>query len=258
LSQLLRGKVVVVTGGAGLLGREFCAAIADQGGLAIVADFDMQSAKKVAEAISKGRPGLAEPCGMDITSSASVCESLDRLLIKHGRLDAVVNNAYPRNRNYGKKFEEVTYEDFCENVSANLGGYFLVSQQAIRRFKAQGYGSVVNMASIYGVVSPRFEIYAGTNMTMPIEYAAIKSGVIHLTKYMTKYLRGTGIRVNAISPGGVLDDQPLEFLERYKAHCLTKGMLVPADLTGTLIYLLSDMSQFVNGQNILVDDGFSL
>jgi NAD(P)-dependent dehydrogenase (short-subunit alcohol dehydrogenase family) len=95
-------------------------------------------------------------------------------------------------------------------------------------------------------------------MTTPVEYAAIKSGMLHLTKYMAKYFKGKNIRVNAISPGGILDGQPREFLSEYNQKCLTKGMLDGCDLSGTLVFLLSDMSMYINGQNIVVDDGFSL
>ena len=94
-----------------------------------------------------------------------------------------MNSAYPRNANYGRKFEDVTYEDFCENIDMGIGGCFLLSQQLVHIFKKQRYGNIINIASIYGVIPPRFEIYEGTEMTMPIEYAAIKAAIIHLTKY---------------------------------------------------------------------------
>ena len=107
-------------------------------------------------------------------------------------------------------------------------------------------------------MAPKFEIYKNTHMTTPVEYAAIKSGQIHLTKYMAKYFKGMGIRVNSISPGGIFDNQPELFLSSYKSKCSSKGMLDKDDLNGTLVYLLSDYNKFVNGQNIVVDDGFSL
>ena len=140
----------------------------------------------------------------------------------------------------------------------NLGGYFLTSQFFAKYFYEQGYGNIINLASIYGVIAPRFEIYDNTPMTMPVEYAAIKSGLIHLSKYMAKYFKGKNIRVNTISLGGIEDKQPEAFLKAYKEFCLNKGMLNPNDIAGTLIYLLSDLSKFVNGQNIVVDDGFTL
>jgi NAD(P)-dependent dehydrogenase (short-subunit alcohol dehydrogenase family) len=257
-SELLNNQVVVITGGAGLIGQQFSSVVAEHGGIAVVADRDVVAATRVAEEIAAKYPGRGEAEALDITDKASVTRLIESLHERHGRINAVVNNAYPRNRNYGRKFEEVTYEDFCENLSSHLGGYFLVAQQFSTYFREQGRGSIINMASIYGVIAPKFEVYAGTLMTMPVEYAVIKSSIIHLTKYMAKYLKGTGIRVNAISPGGILDSQPNSFLEKYAERCLNKGMLDAEDLNGTLLYLLSDLGAYVNGQNIIVDDGFIL
>jgi len=143
-------------------------------------------------------------------------------------------------------------------VSLHLGGYFLTSQKFIAHFRAQGHGNVVNMASVYGFLPPRFGIYRGTPMTMPVEYAVIKAGVLQLTRYLARYLAGDNIRINAISPGGIADGQPETFREAYRAFCLDKGMLDAGDVSGALLFLLSDMSRFVNGQNLVVDDGFSL
>ena len=255
---MLNKQVVVITGGAGLIGRQFSAVVAEQGGIAVVADRDVAAATRVAEEIAAEHAGRAEAQVLDITDKASVTKLIKSLHQRHGRIDAVVNNAYPRNRNYGRKFEEVTYEDFCENLGMHVGGYFLIAQQFSAYFCDQGRGNIINMASIYGIMAPRFEIYGGTPMTMPVEYAAIKSSIINMTRYLAKYLKGSGIRVNTISPGGILDAQPSAFLERYKENCLCKGMLKVNDLNGTLLYLLSDMSAYVNGQNIIVDDGFSL
>jgi NAD(P)-dependent dehydrogenase (short-subunit alcohol dehydrogenase family) len=256
--MLLTDKVVVISGGAGFLGRQFCTAVAEQGGIAVVADIDIKAAARVAEEIAATSPGHAEAVSLDITSHASISSLIAGLMEKHGRIDAVVNNAYPRNRNYGRKLEEVTYEDFCDNVDAHLGGYFLMAQQFGLFFRRQGSGNIVNMASIYGVMAPRFEVYAGTPMTMPVEYAAIKSAVIHLTRYFAQYFKGDGIRVNCLSPGGILDRQPEVFLQKYNARCNSKGMLDSQDINGSLLFLLSDASRYVTGQNLIVDDGFSL
>jgi NAD(P)-dependent dehydrogenase (short-subunit alcohol dehydrogenase family) len=250
-------KIVVVTGGAGLLGRHFCGAVAEQGGLAIVADLDTATAEQVAAEINAaGR--RAEAAKLDITSADSVDGLIASLHARHGRIDAVVNNAYPRNKNWGRKLEEVNYADFCENVSMHLGGYFLVAQRFALYFRAHGGGNIVNMASIYGTLAPRFEIYADTAMTMPVEYAAIKSAVIQLTRYFAQYFKADGIRCNAISPGGILDQQPEAFLKRYHSHCGAKGMLDAQDIAGTLVFLLSDASRYMTGQNLVVDDGFCL
>jgi NAD(P)-dependent dehydrogenase (short-subunit alcohol dehydrogenase family) len=255
---LLKDKVIVITGGAGFLGREFCAAVAGQGGIAVVSDIDLEAATRVAEKIALNCPGRAEAVTLDITKKESITPLIAGLQEKHGRIDAVVNNAYPRNRNYGRKLEDVSYEDFCENIDWHLGGYFLMTQQFGLFFRTQGCGNIINMASIYGTMLPRFEIYADTPMTMPVEYAAIKSAVIQLTRYFAQYFKGDGIRVNCLSPGGILDQQPEAFLQKYNAHCNSKGMLDSRDINGSLLFLLSDASLYVTGQNLIVDDGFSL
>ncbi|MFW2352983.1 oxidoreductase [Aliarcobacter butzleri] len=256
---MLKNKVVVITGGAGLIGKEFIKAVVENDGIAIIADINEELGKKVKESLSKELDtSNIDFVQLDITSKNSLNECINFLDEKYKKIDALVNNAYPRNKNYGRHFFDVEYEDFIQNLGLNLGGYFTTSQQFSKYFKNQGYGNIINISSIYGVVAPRFEVYDNTPMTMPVEYAAIKSGLIHLTKYMAKYFKDMNIKVNALSPGGIFDHQPEAFLEKYKEKCLNKGMLDNSDLKGTLIYLLSDMSKYVNGQNIVVDDGFSL
>lgn len=251
------GKTVVITGGAGLLGAGFCKAVAETGDRIIVADRDLVAAQKVADGIaSRGLQARAEE--LDITRRESVDRLIANMHARHGRIDAVVNSAYPRNRNYGRKAEEVSYEDFCENVGSHLGGYFLVAQRFGIYFQQNGGGNIVNMASVYGLIAPRFDIYEGTKMTTPVEYAAIKSAVIHLTRYFAQYFGRSGVRVNSISPGGILDNQPESFVEKYAAYCSGKGMLNVEDVAGVLLFLLSDASKHVTGQNIVVDDGFTL
>jgi NAD(P)-dependent dehydrogenase (short-subunit alcohol dehydrogenase family) len=252
-------KVIVVTGGAGLIGREFVRAITMAGGTALIAELDDKAASLAKDAVEKEVPGAdVHIVLMDITSKESVVSAIQAISVKFGRIDALVNNAYPRNSNYGRKLEDVEYADFCSNVGMHLGGYFLVSQQFLEYFKKQGSGNIVNMSSIYGVMAPRFEIYEDTSMTMPVEYAAIKSAIIHLSRYFAKYYKGNNIRVNCISPGGVFNNQPREFVDKYNSYSMSKGMLNNSDLSGTLLYLLSDLSQYVTGQNIIVDDGWSL
>lgn len=256
---MLKNKVVVITGGAGLIGKEFVKAVVENGGVAIIADINDKIGLEVKEKLSNELNTTSiDFIKLNITSKESLKECIKYLDNKYGKIDALVNNAYPRNKNYGKHFFDVEYSDFVENTGLNLGGYFTASQQFAQYFKKQGHGNIINISSIYGVVAPKFEVYDNTPMTMPVEYAAIKSGLIHLTKYMAKYFKGMNIKVNALSPGGIFDSQPEAFLEKYKEKCLNKGMLDKSDLKGTLVYLLSDMSKYVNGQNIVVDDGFSL
>jgi NAD(P)-dependent dehydrogenase (short-subunit alcohol dehydrogenase family) len=128
----------------------------------------------------------------------------------------------------------------------------------ILHFLDSGQGNLINISSIQGIQAPKFEHYEGTNLSSPIEYSAIKSGVISITKYLAKLYKKRNIRVNCISPGGILDGQPESFLRNYEESCNSKGMLDSKDLVGSLMFLLSDQSQFMTGQNIVIDDGWSL
>jgi NAD(P)-dependent dehydrogenase (short-subunit alcohol dehydrogenase family) len=256
---MLKDKVIVITGGAGLIGQEFVRSVTEHHGIAVIADINQDVGVQVKETLrNELLTSHIDFAHLDITSKESISEMVETLHARYGRIDALVNNAYPRNKNYGRHFFDVEYSDFCENLNLNLGGYFLTSQQLARYFQKQGYGNIINISSIYGVIAPRFEVYDNTSMTMPVEYAAIKSAIVHLTKYMAKYFKGMNIRVNTLSPGGIVDKQPSEFLAAYRKQCINKGMLDKSDLCGTLVYLLSDMSLYVNGQNIVVDDGFSI
>jgi NAD(P)-dependent dehydrogenase (short-subunit alcohol dehydrogenase family) len=242
----LQDQVVVITGGLGLLGRALLAGIEEAGGRAVSAD--------LRQADDLGHDQVI----MDITSKESIERAIEEVRARHGRIDALVNSAYPRNRQYGRSFFDVEYTDFCENLSLHLGGYFLTSQQFAAFFKQQGRGNIVLISSIYGMIAPKFEIYDGTPMTMPVEYAAIKAGVAHLARYMAKYLKGTGVRVNVLSPGGIEDGQSERFLAQYWEQTLGRGMLTSEDLVGPLIFLLSEAASMVNGYNLVVDDGFTL
>lgn len=256
--MLLKEKVVVLIGGAGLLGQAFAAEIANQEAHCVLADISLERAQTAADSLNAQVPGQRVSAEVvDMTSRESLSALIERTVALRGRIDAVVNNAYPRNKQYGRKLEDVEYADFCENVSLHLGGYFLSTQQFAIFFKQQGFGHIVNVSSIYGVIAPRFEIYDNTPMTMPVEYAAIKAALQHLSVYFMRYYKGHDVRFNCLVPGGIFDRQPEAFLQAYKAYAQTKGMLDPKDMCGPLVFLLSDLSKYVNGQNLIVDDGWT-
>ncbi len=251
---MLKDKVIVISGGAGLVGSAFSRICAKAGANVVIAEKNLEKAEVLAEELGKN-VFVSE---LDITST----ESIERLIAEteknFGRIDALVNASYPRNKSYGTNFLDVSYENFCENVNLHLGGYFLISQQFVKYFLAHCGGNIVQISSIYGICAPHFELYDGTSMTMPVEYAAIKAGINHLTKYMAKFCAGNNIRVNTLTLGGIFDNQPELFIEKYNKLCLDKGMLLPEDVAGALLFLLTDNSKYINGQNIVVDDGFSL
>lgn len=256
----LQNKVCFITGGAGLLGSATAKAMAIAGATVLLVDIDSKKGETVAKTIRKDTGNdqvYFYTC--DSTSEKAVQKLLAEIIKNHKHIDALVNNAYPRNKNYGRKFENVTYADFCENLSMNVGSYFLMAKEVSAVMKRTKSGSIVNIGSIYGTTAPDFSIYSGTDMTMPVEYAAIKGGVTNLTKYLASYLGPNNIRVNTVSPGGIANNQAKSFVKKYSAKVrLGNRMAAPNDIVGAIIFLLSDASEYITGQNIVVDGGWTL
>ena len=264
---MLQDKVVVITGGAGLLGKEFSKSVIKEYGKVIIADIDEESANNFIVEMNNLFPKSTIIFHyLDITSKDSIESLIKNISKQFGKINAWVNNAYPKissmnvntKREYSNSFFDVEYEDFCESVSINIGSVFLCSQRISNFFIQQGFGNIINISSIYGLISPRFEVYKGTGMTMPVDYAVNKSAINHFTRYLAKLFKNKNIRINTLSPGGIFNNQPKTFTNNYKELALNKGMLEPNDICGALIFLLSDNSTFVNGQNIVVDDGWTL
>lgn len=253
----MENRTIVVVGAAGRLGSDIVSGLLEVGANVVALDSNFVGLRELGAAYPSDFRLLTAP--LDIADSKAINGVFELADERFGAVDGAVNTAYPRNSNYGRKFFEVEYEDFCENLSLHLGGYFLFMQQCAKYSKDRDRKfSLVNLSSIYGVMAPRFDIYDGTAMTMPVEYAAIKAGLVHLTRYANAFMKGGLFRANCVSPGGILAGQDPQFLSRYNTHCMSKGMLVSKDVLGTILYLLSDASGYVAGQNIVVDDGFSL
>lgn len=256
MNNLLAEESVLIIGAGGLLGTQVTKNALEQGAKVIAVDLSLDGLQ---EKLSKE--------GIDITNSNLSCSSLDitveedviKFFESDIKITGAVNCTYPRNKAYGAHFFDVKISDFNENLSLHLGSAFLFTQQCAKYFKLNKKPfSLVNISSIYGVIAPKFEIYDNTPMSMPVEYAAIKSAILHLSKYAIKYVNNSLFRINSVSPGGIFDHQPEPFLNAYKALTNGEGMLDVDDVIGTIIFLLSPTSKFVTGQNIIVDDGFSL
>ena len=250
----LTDTVVLVTGGAGLIGRAFCQALVDHGATVVIGDAVPEAGRELADELGAS----AEFHELDISSEASVLEVVDAVRTDHGRIDVLVNSAYPRNENYGRPYEEVTIDDWRENVDVHLSGYFLTSYHvSLAMLEDDVDGSIINVASTYGVQAPDFSVYESTDMTSPVEYAAIKGGVINLTRYLASYLGRHGIRANTLSPGGVFADQDQSFVEAYERRTMLGRMARPEDFKGPIVFLASDASRYVTGHNLLVDGGWT-
>lgn len=256
MKNLLNNKKILVVGAGGLLGSQIVKNALIQGAIITAADINLNKMQKLLGSLDIDlNSSSLQLIELDVTNESSVKGYFSTA----ADLDGAVNATYPRNKTYGAHFFDVTLDSFNENLTLHLGSAFLFSQQCAAYFKrTERPFSLVNISSIYGVVAPDFSIYEDTPMTMPVEYAAIKSGLLHLNRYISKYVNNSNFRINAVSPGGIFDSQPEPFLQAYKDKTLGTGMLDVEDIIGSILFLLSDQSKYIVGQNLIVDDGFSL
>lgn len=242
----LKGKIIVVTGGSGLIGKELVADIKRKGGRAINAEISVDTDLEA---------GLIH---MDITNDESVGSGINQIIDKFGTLDGWVNNAYPRTKDWGTKFEDIDPASWRANVDMQLNSYFICCQKVLKIMVGQNRGSIVNIASIYGVVGNDFTLYEEYGGTSPAAYSAIKGGIVNFTRYLASYYGRKGVRVNSVSPGGIFDNQHPSFVKRYEAKVPMGRMGNPEDIAPSVSFLLSDESRYITGQNLIVDGGWTI
>jgi NAD(P)-dependent dehydrogenase (short-subunit alcohol dehydrogenase family) len=252
----LTGKVVVITGGGGLLGRQLSLSLARHGGSIVIADLEVALAPAVEMLKEAGESAIG--LELDITSEASVASVVASLVRTHGKIDVWINNAYPRTSDWGDHARDVKLSSFQKNLDSHLGGYFLCCQKVGESMRKIGGGSIINMSSIYGITGPDFSIYGDTGMTVQVAYSAIKGGIITMTRYFASYWGADQVRVNAISPGGIFNAQPADFIRNYEAKTPLRRMGRADDLNGAAIYLASNASSYVTGHNLVVDGGWTV
>ena len=252
---MLNNQIVAISGGSGRIGSALSRAVIENGGKVIIGDINREKANKLVLDLGDKNALFFEG---NLTKPNTVDLMINMGVKKFGKIDAAVHCAYPISKQWGTRFENLKPDGIKEDLFNQLGGAILFSQRFIRHFREQGHGNLIHISSIQGVAAPKFEHYEDTDMVSPIEYSAIKAGIVSITRYLAKYCKNQNIRVNCISPGGILSGQPESFLSNYNKDCLSKGMLDASDISGALIFLLTDQSKYVNGQNIIVDDGWSL
>ena len=242
-----------MSGGLGKIGHKLCEEILKNNGNVICADINKISNFKLKKKYIKNFNYF----NFDISKEEDI-NKLIKFSNIFKKIDGFVNCAYPKPKSYGKNFNNLSFKYLNDFFNLHLSSSIIINQKFIKLFSKQKFGNIINLSSIQGISPPKFEHYKKTNMISPIEYTAAKTSIISITKYLAKYCKGRNIRINCISPGGILDNQPKIFLKKYKEATLNKGMLDPEDIIGSIIFLLSDHSQYVNGQNIIIDDGWSL
>jgi NAD(P)-dependent dehydrogenase (short-subunit alcohol dehydrogenase family) len=260
----LESRVVVITGAAGLLGTTHVAALAAAGATVVAADLDISGARKAIASL----PGHHLAVEVDITDPASVSAMTSTIVSECGRADALVNNAAandmverPDLEADSSRFEHYPLEQWRRMIDVNVTGTFLVSQSLGTVMADAGSGSIVNIASTYGLVGPDQSIYRRPDGSQPFHkspaYPTSKGAVIAFTRYLAAYWGHLGVRVNTLSPGGVENLQDDEFVRRYSARTMLGRMAAPDDYSGAIVFLCSDASGYMTGANLVVDGGWT-
>jgi NAD(P)-dependent dehydrogenase (short-subunit alcohol dehydrogenase family) len=260
----LSGKVAVVTGGAGILGQHFCAGLAESGAHVAVVDLQADKARESAQVLVERYGVKALGYGCDVSAPLSVQTMVSDVVAAFGEINILHNNAAGKSDDleaFFAPFEEYSLDQWRQIMSVNLDGMFLVAQAIGKQMLAQGKGgSIIQTASIYGVMAPDHRIYEGSfylgrQINTPAVYTASKAAVIGLTKHLATYWAEKGIRVNTLTPGGTGSGQNEEFKRRYADRIPLSRMANAHEIVGALLYLASDASSYVTGQNIIVDGG---
>jgi NAD(P)-dependent dehydrogenase (short-subunit alcohol dehydrogenase family) len=262
----LSGRVAVVTGGGGLLGRQFCSTLAEAGAAVLVADVSEKLAGEIAEKIVRAG-GKASAHVVDVGDKSSAAAMVAAAVKQFDRLDILVNSAaidpkFDTNQagKHSSSFEEYSLEAWEKSLRVNLTGAFLSSQAAVKQMLQQGGGTIINLCSTYGLGGPDQRIYQKQGKQVafkPVDYSVTKAGILGLTRYLATYYGEQKIRVNALSPGGVRNTQDDEFLQAYSARTVLGRMAEQDEMNGALLFLASDASSYMTGANLVVDGGWT-
>lgn len=256
----LKGRVALITGGAGHIGSVMAEALAELGASIIIVDMAMKEADVVAQRIQSTYGVAAASCSVDLRDTQAV-QSIPEFVLKHlGRLDILINCAAMVGSlelsGWVSSFQQQSVNVWRDAFEVNLTAPFVLTQACTDLLLASGHGSVINVSSIYGMVGPDWRLYSGTNMGNPAAYSVSKGGVLQFTRWAATTL-APNIRVNAITPGGVYRNTNEEFLSRYVDRVPARRMATEEDFKGAVAYLSSDLSAYVTGQNLVVDGGWT-
>jgi len=247
----MKNKIVLITGATGQLGRQYSKAFANEGANVWISDLDINNCL----ALKKELPGKHEAIELDVSQEKNVIECFQTIYKISKKIDVIINNAGIA---VFEPFEERKFEDFMNVMKVNAGGTFLMIKHGSELMKLNKGGSIINIASVYGIVSGDPRIYTDCKRNTSEVYGASKAAIIHMTKYFAVHLAKYNIRVNSISPGGIFNNQGDNFVKNYSYKTPMNRMGDETELAETALFLSSDASSYITGQNIVVDGGFTI
>jgi NAD(P)-dependent dehydrogenase (short-subunit alcohol dehydrogenase family) len=248
----LYGRTTLVTGGAGLFGRQIVEALAEAGATVVVTSRNIQSLDRHCTEWAK-RGLRAHPASLDQADEVSILALRDKVTAEYGRLDVLVNNAVLRPMgDWGSDADQ-----FAQSMAVNATGLFTITRVFGEHMAGHGGGSIIHIGSIQGMIGPDYTLYEGLGWGSPPDYFFHKGGMINFTRYVASRLGPKGVRCNTISPGGFFNDQDPRFVERYCKRTLLGRMANDHDLKGAIVFLASDASAYITGINLPVDAGYT-
>ncbi|MBI3511415.1 MAG: SDR family oxidoreductase [Bacteroidetes bacterium] len=253
----LREKVIIITGGCGLIGRAFAEACAQFGAHVVIADIKAANPAVKADALEKKHARKMLGIEVDVADRNSVMSLKENVLGSFGKIDGLINGHQNKTNNFFQKFEEYSDENWDAVVQTNLKGTFLTCQVIGSHMAEKGSGAIINIPSTYSVVAPNQNLYKGTSIGCPAAYSASKGGVEALSQYLSTYWAAKGVRVNQVTPHGVWNNHEDQFEKNFANFSPMQRMSYNHEVASAAIFLLSDASSYVTGHNLIVDGGWT-
>ena len=255
----LSDKTVVLTGAAGLLGANYVDGLSQAGANVVLSDINYQGCKKIEKQMREKYDIDPLSVKLDLTDPKSIKCMISKITKKYSSIDVLVNNAaYQGDKKIRSAgFEKLELGTWNKAINVNLTGIFLLCQAVGKIMLKQKSGNIINISSTYGMVGADQRIYGKSGLNSPAFYAATKSGILNLTRYLASYWNRTGIRVNTLSPGGVENNQDKNFIRKYSEKTMLGRMARNDEYVGALIFLASDASSYMTGSNLVIDGGWT-
>lgn len=261
----IKDKVVVLIGSTGILGTEYVNFLSSKGANVVIGDINLDTCKDYATKVKNKYNTNPLPLYIDLYEEKSILDFYSEIMSYYGKIDSVINNSQVKPKGFYDSFENYTKDTLMRVLEGNTVGMTISCQEACKVFLKQGYGNIVNVASIYGITGADQRLYDGVEniynpkerFSSPVSYAVSKAGVVNLTKYLASYYREKNIRVNCLTPGGVFDNHDDNFNNNYSTRTLLGRMADRKEYNGAILYLVSEASSYMTGGNLVVDGGWT-